>query len=128
MSISYTVGERINPRDLSAPKKFYAFPKTNGEMTLRELSKRIADISTVSSIDTMAVLEALLQVIPEELAEGNIVRLGDFGSFFTTISSGSAEKEEDFYNDLIEKTSIKFRPGKQVKNVLNNVTYKKVNA
>ena len=126
MPINYRVGERINPRDLTKPKKFYAFPRTNGEVTLRELAKRISSMSTVTSIDTMAVLEALVQVIPDELAAGNIIRLGDFGSFFTTIKSGSAEKVEDFYNDLIEKTSIKFRPGKQVKDVLNNVTYKKI--
>ena len=75
----------------------------------------------------MAVLEALLQVIPEELADSNIVRLGDFGSFYTTIKSGGADTEKDFNDSMIEKTTIKFRPGKLVKDVLNNVTYKKVN-
>ena len=127
MPIDYTVKERVDPRNPSAPRKLYAFNKTKGEMTLRQLSKRISDISTVSTIDTMAVLEALLQVIPEELADSNIVRLGDFGSFYTTIKSGGADTEKDFNDSMIEKTTIKFRPGKLVKDVLNNVTYKKVN-
>ena len=128
MPINYVLVERGDPRDSSVPKKFYAQSRSRGEMTLRELSKRIADISTVSSIDTMAVLEALLQVIPEELTEGNIVRLGDFGSFFTSTQSSGAETEENFDDSLIKKTAIRFRPGIQVNNVLKNVKYKKINS
>ena len=75
MPINYVLVERGKPGDATAPKKFYARAKSSGEMTLRELTKRIADISTVSSIDTKAVLEALLQVIPEELAGGNPSRV-----------------------------------------------------
>ena len=35
-------------------------------MTLRELAKEIGAISTFSSTDTLAVLEALLNIIPQE--------------------------------------------------------------
>ena len=45
------------------------------------IAKSINGISTVSSVDTAAVLEAFLTVVPEKLAEGNIVEWGDFGSF-----------------------------------------------
>jgi len=45
------------------------------------LSKRITQMCTVTGPDTMAVLESMLEIIPEELAEGNIVEPGDFGSF-----------------------------------------------
>ena len=96
MPINYILVERGDPRDFSLPKKIYAQSKSKGEVTLRELSKKISSISTVSSIDIMAVLEALLQIIPEELADSNIVRLGDFGSFYTTTQSSGAEKEKNF--------------------------------
>jgi len=102
MAIKYSLIERINPADLSMPRKIYAVNKSSGELSLRQLSKRIADISTVSSIDTMAVLEALVQVIPEELSDGNIVRLGDFGSFYANLKSSGAETEEDFNNTYKE--------------------------
>jgi len=52
--------ERANPRDPQAAKKFYAIASSDGEVTLRQLAERIAEISTVSSIDTLAVLESLL--------------------------------------------------------------------
>lgn len=125
MPINYVVVERGNPGNPEAPTKFYGLAKSRGELTLRQLSKRIADISTVSSIDTMAVLEALLKVIPEELGNGNIIRLGDFGSFYSKLTSEGAEKRDDFHSNFIKKTSIKFRPGVDVKNVLNDITYKK---
>lgn len=52
---------------------------------MRGLAKRSSDLSTVSPVDVMAVLEACFQTVPAELAEGRIVRFGDFGSFFTTL-------------------------------------------
>ena len=125
MAIQYTLSEKGNPADSSAPKKIYAVSRSSGELSLRQLSKRIADMSTVSSIDTMAVLEALVQVIPEELCDGNIVRLGDFGSFYAKLKSTGAETEEDFNNTYIVKTRIKFRPGSQLTRVINDVEYKK---
>ena len=123
MAIKYSLMERNNPADTSIPRKIYAVNKSSGELSLRQLSKRIADMSTVSSIDTMAVLEALVQVIPEELSDGNIVRLGDFGSFYAKIKSIGADKVEDFNNSFIVNTRIKFRPGSQLNKVINDVEY-----
>ena len=62
---------------------------------MRGLAKRISDISTVSSVDVMAVLEALFQVVPGELADGRIVRCGDFGSFSTTLQSEGARRKKN---------------------------------
>lgn len=38
-------------------------------------------MSTVNSGDILAVLDLLVQVMQEELAQGCMVRLGDFGPF-----------------------------------------------
>jgi len=81
MSVKYNIVERPNPRDPEAPKKFYPSVQASGRKTLRQLSKRITQMCTVTGPDTLAVLESLLTIIPEELAEGRIVELGDFGSF-----------------------------------------------
>lgn len=125
MAVQYVVVEKRNSFESDAQTKFYGLAKSSGETSIRKLAKRIAKISTVSSIDTMAVLEALLEVIPEELTEGNIVRLGDFGSFHAKIKSDGSETRDDFNSSLIQKTKIVFKPGKIVKNVLNDVEYKK---
>jgi hypothetical protein len=70
MSVKYTIVERPNPQDREAPKKFYPSIQASGRMSLRQLSKRISQMCTVSSPDTLAVLESMLTIIPEELADG----------------------------------------------------------
>ena len=125
MSIKFKVVARQNPSDRTQPAKFYAQAVSTGKTTLRPLSKKIEQISTVSSVDTMAVLEAFIQLIPEEMAESNIVKLGDFGSFSLTLNSEGAETEAAFTAGRIKKYTVRFRPGKLFKDVLNAAGYKK---
>ena len=81
MTVKFNVVERGNPSNPAAPKKFYPSIESSGRKTMRQLAGQISQISTVSSVDTMAVLEGLLTIIPQELSAGNIVELGDFGNF-----------------------------------------------
>jgi len=92
MSVKYNIVERPNPQDREAPRKFYPSIQASGRKSLRQLSNRITQMCTVSTPDTLAVLESLLMVIPQELAEGNIVELGDFGSFWLRNSAEGAEE------------------------------------
>ncbi len=126
MPIEYSLVQRANPSDAKAPKKFYATAKSTGDTTVRALAKRISDISTVSTVDVMAVLEALFQTLPGELAEGHIVRLGDFGSFFTTLKSGGADSEKEFTVGLIGAVTVKFRPGKLFAQAMQAAEFKRV--
>lgn len=126
MPVKFSVVPKKNPRDQAAPAKYYANARSNGNVTLRQLAKQIAEISTVSTIDTIANLEALLQVIPNHIADGKIVRLGDFGSFRLTITSEGSETEDDVTSSNIKGNKLKFQPGKVFKTVLNNIEYEKL--
>lgn len=113
MSIEYTLVERGKPGAApSAPKKFYAQAVSSGETTVRSLAQRISDISTVSTVDVMAVLEAFFQTVPRELADGRIVRFGDFGSFRVTLRGEGADTEQAFTRSLITDVNVSFSPGK----------------
>ena len=125
MSVQYALMQRVNPRDLTAAKKFYAVATSKDRVNLRTLANDIARISTVSSIDTMAVLEALLQMLPDYLTEGNSVHLGEFGSFRLTLSSDGTDTAEEFNTSMIKKSKINFRPGKLIANALKSVSYVK---
>lgn len=126
MSVKYTVIEKGNPRDLQAPKKWYANAKADGELSFRELSKEIAQGSTtVSDTDVMAVLNDLIKVLGRNLANGKIVRFGDFGSFQMSFSSEGAETEQAFNAKMIKNPKIQFRPGKDLKDVTKTVTFEK---
>ena len=126
MPINYVLVEKGTPFDPAAPKKYYAQAKSKGETTLRELSEKMSDMSSLSSADVFAVLEAMLKTIPEELLNGNIVKLGDFGSFYTVVTGKGSDKKDEFNKSLIDKVEIKFRPGKIVKNLLKNAKFSRI--
>lgn len=124
--IKYSLKERINPTDLMAPNKLYPFKQAQEELTLRDFAKRISRESTVSMMDTMAVLEGLLQIIPDEIANGKIIKLGDFGTFRSTLSSVGVATEEEFSSTKIKKLNIRFRPAREFRNLLASVRFEKV--
>ena len=125
MSVKFNVVERGNPANREAPKKFYPSITASGRKTMRQIAARINQISTVSSADTMAVLEALLTVIPEELAAGNIVELGDFGNFWLKTDSDGAVTAEEVRGSQINGVLPRFNPGKEFKKVLASIEFEK---
>ncbi len=79
----------------------------------------------MSSVDTTAVLEALLTIIPREIANGNIVELGDFGSFRLRVQSTGAETAEAVSAKSITNVKPLFAPGKEFKKALSNADFVK---
>ncbi len=125
MTVKYNVVERGNPANREAPKKFYPSIASTGRKTLRQLAGRITEISTVSSTDTMAVIEAILNVIPQELAAGNIVELGDFGNFWLKSNAEGAETADKVRAAQITSLQPRFNAGKEFKNVLGTIDFEK---
>ena len=125
MAIKFTVSEKGNPSNPAQAKKWYANAKSTGDVAIRALGKEIAARSTVSPADTQAVLVALTEVLVERLAEGKIVRLGDFGAFQVTIKSEGAETAEKFNASQIKSSKVVFRPGIDLREMQNNLKYEK---
>lgn len=125
MTVKYNVVERGNPSKPADPKKYYPSIVSSGRLTLRQLAGEISKISTVSSADTMAVLEAFLSVIPGELAKGNIVELGDFGNFWLKSSAEGVDTAEAVRASQIGGVLPRFSPGKEFKKVLSTIEYEK---
>ncbi|MDR0559826.1 MAG: HU family DNA-binding protein [Prevotellaceae bacterium] len=126
MAVSYTLSQKGNPGNPSAPKKFYAQAKASGELTLRKLSREIAESSTtVSDTDVLAVLNDLTKILKRHLENGEIVRFGDFGSFQVALTSEGAETAEQFVTSLIKGGKIIFRPGVDLRDMLATLKYEK---
>lgn len=126
MPVKYNVIERKNLQDPQAAPKFYASAKADGEINLKSLSKEIAGGSTtVSDTDVLAVLNDLIKSVNRHLADGKIVKLGDFGNFQVSISSDGAETAEKVTSSLIRSNKINFRPGVDLRDMLNTVKYEK---
>jgi predicted histone-like DNA-binding protein len=125
MAIHYVLVERGNPQKPEEPKKVYAQAKSDGDISLKELGKEITQRCTVNYADTLAVLEALNQVLTINLDRNKIVRFGDFGSFQIAIGSEGAESEEKFTPSMIRSRKVTFRPGEDLKFMLNNLKFEK---
>ncbi len=125
MAINYSLTQRVNLKDENGPRKFYAIAKSSGEESTRQLATEISKRSGLSSSEVFAVIEAFIDLVPERIAEGKIVRLGDFGSFNITLSSEGVEKAEDFNSSLIKGNKLNFRPGKLFQKTLDTLEYAK---
>ena len=121
----YVLSQKGNPLKPAEPKKWYANAKSTGDISLKTLGKEITQRSTVNHTDTVAVLEALTQVLTERLSEGKIVRFGDFGAFQVSVGSEGAETAEKFNASPIKTKKVTFRPGVDLKEMLNNLKFEK---
>ena len=125
-NVTYSVSPRINPREKDEAPKYYAHVQASGDIDVREMAERIQQTCTVHKSDVFAVLLALEDVIIDALKSGEIVRLGDLGSFQIGISSKGALTEEDHDVSMIKKARINFRPGSALSGILTSLSYQKV--
>ncbi len=125
MSVKFNVVERGKPGDTQAPRKFYPSIVSSGKITEREVAKQASQRSTVSTADTLAVLENFLSIISEELARGNIVELGEFGSFWLRIESDGADVKEATSASQITNILPRFTPGKEFQQALDTISFEK---
>lgn len=126
MAIKYKVLPRKNPRDLMAPEKFYAAAIADGDVDLDRLAELISYQCTVTASDCYAVLLSLEHNIIGELGQGRIIKLGRLGNFQVGISSEGKENAADVSSGAIKKSRILFRPGKKLRTMLNDLSFRKV--
>lgn len=125
MPVKFKVIERANPGDRTKPSKFYAQAIADGEISLKDLAKRASQISTVSYTDTLAVITALMEVIPDELSNGRTVRLGDLGSLYISNKSDGSETAEKVNANNIKAVKVDFRPAGDFKKLAKTLDWKK---
>ena len=125
-NVTYSVVPRINPREKSDPPKYYAQAQASGDVNIREMSERIQQTCTVTKADVYAVLVSMEDVIIDALKSGEIVRLGDLGTFQIGVSGKGTLTEEEYDSSLIKKARINFRPGIALSGMLTTLSYAKV--
>jgi len=126
MPAKYKVIEKVNPSNLTAPRKFYPSLKTDGRATMRTLAMEAADRSSMSEADTYASMANMWYVIPKNLAEGKVVDLDPFGVFKLSITTEGADTPEAVTSRNIKKVSVRFTPGPAFMEILSRVQFEKV--
>ena len=125
-SVTYSVVPRTKPGEKNDPPKYYAQAQARGDVSIREMAERIQSTCTVTKADVYAVLVALEDVIVEALQNGEIVRLGELGTFQLSLSGKGAVTEEDYNTSLIKRAKINFRPGLTLAGMLGKLQFSKV--
>ncbi|RAJ16376.1 HU family DNA-binding protein [Olleya aquimaris] len=125
MAIKFKAQAKRNPQDITLPEKYYASAIADGEVDLDVLSEQIAYECTVTESDCYAVLLSLERNIIRSLDQGRIVKLGRLGNFQVSVSSEGRDTPEEVNAGLITKARVLFRPGRRLRSLLTDLTYKK---
>lgn len=91
---NYSIAMLKNPQKADEEPKAYAKSQITGELTLKELSRRVASQTTVSRADVSAVIIATVENMIEGLRAGEQVDFGDLGKFRLQLTSRGAETAE----------------------------------
>ena len=126
MALNYSVALRPNPLKNDNPAKAYATAQINGELTLKQLSRRVSMQTTVSRADVAAVLIATVENMIDALQEGKQVDFGELGKFRLRILSEGTETMESFTAANITGVNIQFVPGEDLKNIFDGLTFQPV--
>lgn len=126
MSIKFNIVERGRPGHPETPKKYYPSLQSTGRVTQHELAQEASAMSTLSTADMMAAIEAFLTLIPQHLANGEIVELGEFGNFWVRFSAEGADSPDRIRGKQVHRLIPRFMPGKQFKLVLEAVQFEKL--
>ena len=90
-------------------------------MTQKELIDKVASETGVTKADTKLMVSAIVKVISDELAEGEFIKLSDFGTF-----SVGTIAEREVYNPLAggtvfyaETKKVRFKTSKVLRDRIN---------
>ncbi|WP_310396835.1 HU family DNA-binding protein [Hymenobacter sp.] len=128
MPIEYSLVQRGLPAQPNSPKKWYANVRSSGTTTERDMADKISRGTSLSSTDVKAAIESLLQEIPRELADGQIVQLGDLGSFRVTLQGEGTETEEEFTSARVSRIKVNFVPSALFEQLLSGAVLRRVAA
>ena len=118
MAIKVNIVAKINPQDKAAPAKYYANAVHGKRIELPDLAKAISKRCSMREGDVLGVLCQLMVNFTEEISEGNIVSLGELGTFYVNVSSEGAETPEKLTQSLIRGLKVIHQPTKELKKQL----------
>ena len=104
--IHYKVQEKKSPR--TGTSKYYVQIAPTVPVTRSAIISQIEKITSLSSSDVKACLDALEYCITEAMKEGKSVRLGDRGSFRPTLSSFGTTERNKANSTLIRFVRVRF--------------------
>lgn len=127
MAISFDWYENPVSPDKPEEKRFHPRIIANGQIDTKDLRSRIQSRCTLNEVDVTAVLDALSQVMGEELCEGRQVHLDGFGYFYPTLTATEEiAADTPRRNTKVKLKGIQFRSDQKLKNSVGHIKIKQM--
>ena len=127
MAISFDWYENPVSPDKPEEKRFHPRIIANGQIDTKDLRSRILSRCTLNEVDVTAVLDALSQVMGEELCEGRQVHLDGIGYFYPTLTATEEiAADTPRRNTKVKLKGIQFRSDQKLKNSVGHIKIKQM--
>ena len=127
MAISFDWYENPVSPDKPEEKRFHPRNIANGQIDTKDLRSRIQSRCTLNEVDVTAVLDALSQVMGEELCEGRQVHLDGIGYFYPTLTATEEiAADTPRRNTKVKLKGIQFRSDQKLKNSVGHIKIKQM--
>ena len=127
MAISFDWYENPVSPDKPEEKRFHPRIIANGQIDTKDLRSRIQSRCTMNEVDVTAVLDALSQVMGEELCEGRQVHLDGIGYFYPTLTATEEiAADTPRRNTKVKLKGIQFRSDQKLKNSVGHIKIKQM--
>ena len=127
MAISFDWYENPVSPDKPEEKRFHPRIIANGQIETKDLRSRIQSRCTLNEVDVTAVLDALSQVMGEELCEGRQVHLDGIGYFYPTLTATEEiAADTPRRNTKVKLKGIQFRSDQKLKNSVGHIKIKQM--
>lgn len=93
-------------------------------LNFEQMSKLIAERTTLSEYEVEFTLSELQSIIIENLQLGRGIELGRLGCIEPSINVTAVEKKEDINLKTIKKARLIYKPSKAIKAALKNLKFK----
>ena len=127
MAISFDWYENPVSPDKPEEKRFHPRIIANGQIDTKDLRSRIQSRCTLNEVDVTAVLDALSQVMGEELCEGRQVHLDGIGYFYPTLTATEEiAADTPRRNTKVKLKGIQFRSDQKLNNSVGHIKIKQM--
>ena len=127
MAISFDWYENPVSPDKPEEKRFHPRIIANGQIDTKDLRSRIQSRCTLNEVEVTAVLDALSQVMGEELCEGRQVHLDGIGYFYPTLTATEEiAADTPRRNTKVKLKGIQFRSDQKLKNSVGHIKIKQM--
>ena len=127
MAISFDWYENPVSPDKPEEKRFHPRIIANGQIDTKDLRSRIQSRCTLNEVDVTAVLDALSQVMGEELCEGRQVHLDGIVYFYPKLTATEEiSADTPRRNTKVKLKGIQFRSDQKLKNSVGHIKIKQM--